>query len=112
AAVAPRLATGRGLSGRAARFVVFDTARAQFGLFVIVAALAAIGAHVDPARSLHLAHMVDQILGIVAFVARLRFPAVFERASAARGLGDGLSLRLLVLLLAVPRLGRFVFLLT
>src|SRR3546814_3116601 len=60
---------GACLSGRAARFLVVDPAGAEFVLLVVVAAFAAIGVHVDAARPLHLAHMVDQILHIVAFVA-------------------------------------------
>src|SRR3546814_3682212 len=57
-------------SGRAARFVVVDPAGAEFVLFIVVAALAAIGIHVDAARLFHLAHMVDQILHINRGAAR------------------------------------------
>src|SRR3546814_10623976 len=62
-------------------------------LFVVVAALAAIGVHVDPARPFHLAHMIDQILRVVSHIAALRLVAVFQPRLAPRGLGDALRLR-------------------
>src|SRR3546814_15156711 len=57
-------------SGRAARFVVVDPAGAEFVLFIVVAAPAALGIHVDAARLFHLAHMVDQIMHINRRAAR------------------------------------------
>src|SRR3546814_5711300 len=57
---------------RAARLVVLDPAGAKLVLFVVVAALAAIGVHVDPARPFHLAHMIDQILRVVSHIAAFR----------------------------------------
>src|SRR3546814_9566218 len=92
---------GACLSGRAARFLVVDPAGAEFILLVVVAAFAAIGVHVDAARPLHLAPMVDQILRIVARIDARLLVAVLQPRLAPRRLGDALRLRRLVILLAV-----------
>src|SRR3546814_5860311 len=94
---------------RAARLVVLDPAGAKLVLFVVVAALAAIGVHVDPARPFHLAHMIDQILRVVSHIAAFRLVAVFQPRLAPRGLGDALRLRVFVVLLAVASLGGICF---
>src|SRR3546814_12087129 len=78
-------------------------------LFVVVAALAAIGVHVEPARPFHLAHMIDQILRVVSHIAALRLVAVFQPRLAPPGLGDALRLPGFVVLLAVASLGGICF---
>src|SRR3546814_15243943 len=89
---------------RAARLVVLDPAGAKLVLFVVVAALAAIGVHVDPARPFHLAHLIDQILRVVSPIAAFRLVAVFPPRLAPRGPGGALRLRVFVVLLSVGNL--------
>jgi len=52
-------------------------------------------------------HVINDILNVVGFIASFRLNAVCKRALAARGLGDGLSLRIFIVLLSIHGLGRF-----
>src|SRR3546814_17825782 len=90
---------------RAARLVVLDPAGAKLVLFVVVAALAALGVHVDTARPFHLAHMIDQILRVVSPIPALRLVAVFQPLPPPRGRRLSLRLSLFVPLLPVSTPG-------